>query len=323
MRVAPRIRRWLTGPRADPSVRVRYWTEVEGRSPDDPKVRTARRAIGQRGWAASLLDNQLPTGGWGAPGASAVQVVRPRFVSTHWVSIVLADLGMTRSDRRIRKAAEVLLTWRNNVLKAEDGELCFAGNATRTLIRFGYLDHPVVQASVAWLVSAQKSDGGWTCYPRSRVGNLDGWEGLAALAEIPEESRDASIHRAIQRGAEFYLKRSLVKATGRSYPPWFRIHYPNHFYYDVLVGLRILTRLGYGGDRRLGSALDWLLSKRRGDGAWALDGVHPVTDLEDGGYVFRQPVFPLMLESLQVPSQWATVEALGVLSRVPAPRLST
>lgn len=316
MRVAPRIRRWLTGPRSDPSVRVRYWTEVEGKSPNDAAVRRALGAIGRTGWAASLLASQLPDGGWGAPAASAVQIVRPRFVSTHWISIVLADLGMTRSDPRIRKAAEILLDWRKKVLRDKDGELCFAGNATRTLIRFGYLDHPVVQASVAWLISAQKSDGGWTCYRRSRAGNLDGWEGLAALAEIPEDARDASTRRAIQRGAEFYLNRRLLRASGRPYPPWFRIHYPNHFYYDLLVGLRILTRLGYGGDRRLGSALDWLRSKRRSDGTWALDGVHPASDIEDGAYVFRQPVFPLMFEPLQVPSQWATVEALGVLSRV-------
>ncbi len=282
-------------------------------------MRTALGAIGQTGWAASLLESQLPDGGWGAPGASAFRIVRPRFVSTHWISIVLADLGMTRSDPRIRKTAGVLLDWRKKVLRDKDGELCFAGNATRTLIRFGYRDHPVVRASVAWLVRAQRPDGGWTCYRRSRVGNLDGWEGLAALAEIPEDSRDNAVRRAIERGVEFYLKRCLVKSTGSPYRPWFRIHYPNHFYYDLLVGLRILTRLGYGEDRRLGSALNWLRSKRRTDGTWALDGVHPATDLEDGPYVFRQPVFPLMLEPLRVPSQWATVEALGVLSRVGTP----
>jgi hypothetical protein len=319
VRVAPRVRRWLTGPRSDPSVRSRYLTEVEGRDPKDPAVRNALAAIGRTGWAASLLESQLPDGGWGAPNVSAVQIVRPRFVSTHWVSIVLADLGMTRSDPRIPKTAELLLAWRKKVLRDNDGELCFAGNATRTLIRFGYLDHPVVQESVAWLVGAQKSDGGWTCYPRSRSGNLDGWEGLAALAEIPEPSRDDSIRRAIQQGAEFYLKRHLRKAAGKPYPPWFRIHYPNHFYYDLLVGLRILTRSGYGRDPRLGSALTWLRSKRARDGTWALDGVHPATDFEDGAYVFRQPVFPLMLEPLHAPSQWATVEALSLLGRVPEP----
>lgn len=318
MHVSPRVRKWLTGPRSDPSVRVRYWTEVEGRSLEDSVVQRALKMIGRTGWAASLLESQLPDGQWANPGTSAAEIMRPRFVSTHWIAIVLADLGMNRSDPRIQKTAEILLSWRRKVLRAKDAELCITGNATRTLIRFGYLDHPVVQASIAWLLRSQKSDGGWTCYHRSRSGNLDGWEGLAALAEIPEDSRDSSTRLAIERGAEFYLKRHLMKAGPERYPPWFRIHYPNHFYYDVLVGLRILTRLGYGADHRLGSALKWLRSKRGTDGTWALDGVHPASDVEDGVYVFRQPVFPLMLESLHYPSQWATVEALSVLNHVAA-----
>ncbi len=318
MHVDPRVRRWLTSSRSDPSVRARYLTDVEGRGLDDPVVRRTVKLIGRQGWAASLLERQLPGGQWASPGTTALEIMRPHFASTHWIAIVLADLGMTRSDHRIQKTAEILLKWRKGVLRAKDAEQCINGNATRTLIRFGYLDHPVVQASVDWILRSQKADGGWTCFPRSRSGSLDGWESLAALAEIPENSRIDSIRRAIESGAEFYLKRGLFRAGPKPYAPWFRIHYPNHFYYDTLVGLRILTRLGYGSDGRLVPALNWLRSKRAKDGTWALDGVHPATDIEDGVYVFRQPVFPLMLESLHYPSQWATVEALSVLHRVAA-----
>jgi squalene cyclase len=314
MRVAPRIRRWVTGSRSDPSTRFRYLTEVEGRARTDPEVIKARKAIGRSGWAASLLESQLPDGQWAAPGTSAIDIMRPRFASTHWVALVLADLGMTRSDPRIQRTSEIILTWRRKVLAAKDGELCITGNATRTLIRFGYLDHPVVRKSIDWLVQAQKPDGGWTCYRRTRAGTLDGWEALAALAEIPDNARTDPARRAIERGAEFYLSRHLQEEGGDRYAPRFRIHYPNHFYYDLLVGLRILNQLGYARDPRLRPALKWLVSKRGMDGTWALDGVHPVTDLEDGVYVFRQPIFPLMLESLGVPSQWATVEALSILT---------
>src|SRR5438445_5599954 len=31
MRLSPRIRKWLAGPKSDPSVRARFWHEVEGR----------------------------------------------------------------------------------------------------------------------------------------------------------------------------------------------------------------------------------------------------------------------------------------------------
>ena len=320
MNVSPRLRQWLAGPRSDPSVRARFWREVEGRPPQDPRVRSALRAVGRDGWAAFLLAHQWPDGHWVTPGTTARDLYVPKYIVTNWVAIVLADLGMTRRDPRIRRTAEMILNrWsaRGGDLSGRSGEICVTGNAVRTLIQFGYLDHTSVQRSIAWILRTQKSDGGWHCFP-SRTGTLDGWEGLAALAEIPEGERDALVRRSIQRGAEFFLRRRLMEEGKVRYPPWFRIHYPNHYYYDVLVGLRILTRLGYGADRRLSPALRWLKSKRRADGTWALDSAHPDLDPERGGYSMRQPHFPMILETLNEPSRWATVEALSVLARVEA-----
>jgi len=266
------------------------------------------------------LNDQLPDGHWVTPGTSAGELYRPKYIATNWLAIALADLGMTRTDPRIRRTAELILDrWskRGGDPSGKTGEVCVTGNAVRTLIRFGYIDHPVVQRSIAWIVGSQKPDGGWHCFP-SRTGTLDSWEGLAALAEIPEEARPESVRRSIERGAEFYLRHGLMKEGRVRYPPWFRIHYPNHYYYDVLVGLRTLARLGHGADPRMAPAIRWLRKKRGRDGTWALDAAHPDLDAAHGGYVMRRPVFPILLEPLRIPSQWATVEALSVPARVEA-----
>ncbi len=119
--------------------------------------------------------------------------------------------------------------------------------------------------------------------------------------------------RSIERGAKFYLDRLLFREGQNPYAPWFRLHYPVHYYYDILVGLDVLTSLGYGDDPRMRPALDRLEKMRNRDGTWNLDAHHP--DSEDPNYQFRGPFYPLGLEVSGRPSRWITTSALTVLMR--------
>ncbi len=117
------------------------------------------------------------------------------------------------------------------------------------LTRFGYADDPRVKRIFRWLVNDQKEDGGWHCF-KSETGTLDCWEALAALSALPKSKRTRSINASIEKGVEFYLERALHK-EGKKYEPWYRFHYPIHYYYDILVGLNVLTSLGFAADSRL------------------------------------------------------------------------
>lgn len=325
------LRNWLTT-KADPSVRLRVYTELLDRSADDPPVIKARRQIGKEGWAASILARQLPDGQWSTPSTEAGSLYRPVYAATNSQLLVLADLGVTREDPRVAKGAELLLERWDSALGGKSSHLCITGNAVRMMQRLGYGDDLRVQRAVAWLLKDQKKDGGWHCFP-SKSGTIDSWEALGAFAAIPKESRSAAVNRAIERGAEFYLDRKLMAEGAGRYEPWFRLHYPNHYFYDVLVGLDLITSLGYASDRRLGPALDWLESRRTPDGRWTLDALHPdvardpdatadrhyPTDLPEnspyGIQGIQPPYFSLGLELPGHPSRWITTTALTVLRR--------
>lgn len=315
MRLSRSVRTWLLGKDADPSVRVRVLREVFGRPADDPEVARAQKQIGRKGWAAQILDLQHPEGQWDTAGTSALELYRPKYVATNWRLLVLSDLGVPETHPRIRKAVRLFLRRFGGPagdLGGRGSEVCFTGNAVRMLVRFGHPRDPHVRRSIDWLVRHQKRDGGWHCF-RSSTGTLDCWEALAGFAALPPEARTPEVRRSIERGAEFYLERRLFREGPKPYAPWFRLHYPVHYYYDILVGLDVLTSLGYGADPRIRPALDRLESKRNRDGTWSMDALHP--DTEDPAYQFRGVFHPLGLEVPGRPSRWITTTALAVLNR--------
>ena len=142
--------------------------------------------------------------------------------------------------------------------------------------------------------------------------------GHECLLVYPKQKWTRSIKRAVDKGAEFYLERKLHK-HGARYAPWFRFHYPTHYYYDILVGLDFMTALGYSGDTRLQYAVRLLKAKRRGDGKWNMDAIHP--DVEGGVAEWfkkhpKNKPTPVSLEQVRKPSKMITLKALLVLKRV-------
>jgi hypothetical protein len=296
-----------------PSVRYYALIDLLGRGRNDAEVIEAYSKISKKGWASDILNSQKPEGHW----QSKRSLYRPKYKATNWMALILSDLGLTKENSGVRKAADLFFKQWLALPSAENvfnDEVCIVGNTARMLTRFGYEDDFRVRKLFDRLVEDQKEDGGWHCFESSK-GTLDCWEALAAFAALPKSKQTRKIKSSIERGAEFYLHRRLFDDGEKKYAPWFRLHYPNHYYYDVLVGLDVITRLGYGGDRRLGAALEILKQKRRDDGTWVIDKVHP--DIGVGAqYTVRKKVSPCALEEAGKPSKWITLAALRVLKRV-------
>jgi len=287
--------------------------------PSAPNLERLRALVSTRGWAARILARQREKTWW----ATKMTCYWPKFRSTIWQLQVLADFGLERKDERIANAVELFL----DLHVARDGgyhpysrleprhygprgHLCTTGNMVRSLIRFGYLRDERVQTAIDWLVDHQLPDGGWDCFWR-RHGTLDAWEAMSAFAEIPSRRRTPKIREAIRRGAEFFLRRRLLH-EGPPAREWRKLHYPWHYFYDVLVGLDFMVRLGYGNDPRIHEALSLLTSKRRSDGKWVLEGIHGTRRTNKR----FTPLAPLRIETPSRPSKMITFLAMRILKGV-------
>jgi hypothetical protein len=311
---------WLLEP-DQPAVRYFTLLELLGRNTKDPEVRRALADVPRRGWGAELLSDLQPSGIWEKKEPTDIKtyvdfLYYPKYVSSNWKALVLSDLALTSYNPKIRKLAERIFEYKlrlSSPFNFFHEEVCASGNTARILTRFGYGDDPRVRRLYDWFVEDQRDDGGWNC-SQGTSGTLDGWEAMAAFASLPASARTGRIENAIARGAEFYLARGLFR-EGKGYAPWLRLHYPNHYYYDVLVGLDFLTRLGYGADRRLKPALQILTEKRQRDGSWLLERIHP--DAEgSSAQPYMRKVKRFALEAPGKPSKWITLQALRVLKRV-------
>ena len=306
-----------------PAIRYLTLTELLGGSEKDTEVKSAEEGITNIGWAKEILEKQEPDGYW----VKETNLYQPKYVSTNWMLLILSDLGLTKEEPRIEKACQM---WMRRFASKDGGfnagggtygHLCITGNTTRALVKFGYADHPKVRRAFQWFVKNQSHLGGWSCWnfgDHHTGRNLDSWEPLSAFAVYPRQKWTRSMKLAVEKGAEFFLERELHK-QGDRYEPWYRFHYPYHYYYDLLVGLDFMTALGYSSDKRLEYAISLLKKKQRSDGRWNLDAINPDPESPQGKWNKdhpKQATIPFALENPGKPSKMITLNALKVLKRI-------
>lgn len=320
---------WLLE-RSNPAVRAAALQRLLDAAPDGSDVVRARGEAMLVDPIAAILAAQDEDGWWEKPGPG----YSPKYTSTVWQLITLHELGADPGHPQVRRACEYVLRW----TAAESGgfgssgakqELrpppsrvihCLNGNLLYTLIGFGYLDHPVVQAAIEWAGGAilgsddvtfyrsGTSGPGFAC--AANEGLPCAWgavKELRGLAAIPPDRRSGTVSRAIEAGAAFLLSRDPAVADypmgfGNTEPSswWFRFGFPFGYVADVIENLEVLAAFGHVHDARLDAAYELVLSQQDGQGRWrnrhAYNG-RTTVDIERQGE----------------PSKWVTLRACSVL----------
>jgi len=314
---------WLLEPDpGSPGVRYLALRELSSLPEDAPEVLEARAAVMRTGPVPAILDAQYPAGYWVKPGSG----YSPKYRSTVWQIMFLAELGADPADERVRRGCEYLLSHgiaANGAFSALQRPVpagaihCLNGNLLSALVRLGYAGDPRVQAALDWQARAITGEGG-VHYYRSGTsgpgfacaanGGLPcGWgaaKAMKALAAVPPDARTPAIRWAVEAGAAFLLSRDPAVAdypyVERVSSTWFKFGFPLSYWSDVLEVTAVLVDLGYGSDPRLAPALRLILGKQDERGRWSLENAL-------NGKMWAD------VEQKRQPSKWVTLRVLRVL----------
>ena len=132
---------------------------------------------------------------------------------------------------------------------------------------------------------------------------------MLALSGIPKKSQTPVIKRAITRGVDFLFSVDPAVAnypSGYSNKPsgnWWKFGFPVFYVTDLLQNVEALVGLGFGRDRRLKAAFEFIRGKQDADGRWPLE-------YDYGGKTW------IDFGEKKQPNKWVTLRALRLLKAI-------
>jgi hypothetical protein len=300
---------WLLA--GDPSIRWQTMRDVL----DAPagEVAIERAEVERDGWGARLLAAQDPDGLWagGACFPSSYDGGEPGqpWTATMHSLQTLQLLGLDPDSESARRTIALVAEhgrWEHDGQRYFDGEVepCINGRTVETGAYFGVDVAPIVER----LLGERLADGGWNCEAEngsirtSFDTTINVLEGLLEFERATGSSGEVSAAR--RSGEEYLLERGLFRrrSTGEVVEQrYVEFVFPYYWRYDILRALDYFRRAGAAPDPRMGEAVEVVRSKRRPDGRWLLDAIHP------GRVHFH------LEPDVGAPSRWNTLRALRVL----------
>lgn len=265
---------WLTSTRI-PSIRYLTLRELLHHPPDSPEVVAAKSSIMNIGPVPEMLSQQTAAGHWSGEHS----YYTPKYTSTHWSMMLLAELHADGHDARIQQGVSYMLDHTHEALSnCREGEVfhwtCLWGKMVRYAIVFGYQHDERVQELIP-LLAESITNNACLCRYNGKIACAWGVvDSLWALAAIPEKDRSPQVNAAIKTGLKFLLQDyNLTQANypnpaNKVHPIWFNLNFPVFYQSDILFTLRMLMALNALDSGEVIPALDWLEAKRGENEHW-------------------------------------------------------
>ncbi|MET8149622.1 hypothetical protein ACIBSW_23890 [Actinoplanes sp. NPDC049668] len=300
---------WLLD--GDPAIRRQVLRDLTGAAPGEVAAERAR--IATEGWGARLLARQQSDGSWDGGACFPADYTRdepgqPWTATMHTLQTLrICELDpASEPARRAVAAVAGQVRWEHDGQRFFDGEVepCINGRTVETGAYFGRDVAPIVDR----LLGERLTDGGWNCEAEngsvrsSFDTTINVLDGLLEFERVTGGS--AAVREARRGGEEYLLERGLFRRRGTGgvvNPAYLDAAFPYYWHYDVLRALDYFRLSGAGPDPRMAEAVEVVRARRRPDGRWPLERVHPgrVHFALEGG--------------VGEPSRWNTLRALRVL----------
>ena len=282
MKIPKNVTEWLLE-EENPSIRYRFLRELQELPESDPELQSTRKQITSYQPVRNMLDAMHPEGYWEQINPRSkksygkdVEYMRD---TTHFILAYLAELGMTREDPKIEKAANRYLS-----LLQPDGDFyrhfsCLYGLNIRTYMLLGFKDDSRLKKTINLMKKSIRYDNGYLCDThegkRKRRPVKSCVRGSAkvlySLGELPE-LWDESFSKNI---VEYFLNRNILYKTTNP-----RIYvrndagltmFPFYWGFGLIDVLLPLAKMGYGHDPRMESAWNVLARHKTEEGKYILD----------------------------------------------------
>lgn len=277
---------WLLEP-SNPSIRYRTMVELQDLPRDSDTVQKAQSAIKTYSVVQTIFKKMHPEGYWESTNAAGQRFGSgpeyTGYTTTPLVLAYLAELGLTREDYRIEKAANRYLS-----LQQDDGDFfrhfsCLYGLNIRTFTKLGFHDDPRLLKTVNLLKKSIRYDGGYLCdlhegkRKKRRVKSCfrGTVKALFAVAEMPHLWKEPFSKQLVT----YFLKRDVLYKTTDLHElvnkevVW--TLFPFTWRAGLIEIVYSLAKMGYGEDPSVHRAWQILHEHRKSNGTYILDWTPP------------------------------------------------